>query len=157
MSEPQQPSVPPYAQPNHTYPAAAPAQPQAYPAAAGATPYPAQAPYARPEDSTENATARAAFIVALITLGIGLLTTLMLPLIHLSSGFDSLTTQLLSLASGVVALIGGAAALILGIVAARRPGAPVKAGIAIGIGAAGLLGLVFSWLSTLLYSFHGWF
>lgn len=157
MSEPQHPSVPPYAQPNHAQPAAQPAQPQAYPAASSASPYPPQAPYARPEGSAENGMARAALIVALITLGIGLLSALAMPLIHMSSGFDPIVIQLLSLISGFIALIGGATALVLGIVAARRPGSPVRAGIAIGIGASGLLGLAFSWLSTLFYRFYDFF
>ncbi|MEV7610533.1 hypothetical protein AB0N61_13715 [Microbacterium sp. NPDC089320] len=48
----------------------------------------------------------------------------------------------------VVAVVG----LILGVMSVRRPGSQILAGIAIGITAAQLVGIIISWVSNLFYA-----
>lgn len=175
MSEPQQPPVPPYAQPSpqpqaapqpptaQPYPPQQPPAPQQfppeqqYPAAPQQLPgYPGgYAPYAPTRPTASGAAlGRIALIVALVTFGLGLLGTFLYPLLYstmsLSSGFGY------ALVNGVVSFIvvvGSAVALVLGLAAIRRPGSPVLAGIAIGIAASELAGTAISWISSLFYNF----
>lgn len=151
MSEPQQPDLPPYAQPNHVYPGT--------PQPAQAQPYPPAQPYAQPYGQPPaavrpgNSLARVAFIVALIVLGIGLLLDLAGPIMLVASNFYNVGYQVLSLVGTAISLVGGGVALILGLIAARRPGSHALAGIAIGIGGAHVASALFGLLSTLIYSF----
>lgn len=146
---PQYPTPPQYqagqpqypAPPQHPYPATAqhpyPSAPQ-YPAAA--------------TDRTRNPLARTALVVAIATLALGVALSLMTPLLYRAVEYS---TTALGLVSGVTALItlgGSAAALILGIIASRRPGASLTAGIAIGIAGAQIAGILIGWLSSALYS-----
>jgi hypothetical protein len=50
-------------------------------------------------------------------------------------------------------LVGSVIALILGLIAIRRPGSPILAGIAIGIAASEIAATVISWISSLFYTF----
>lgn len=163
MSDPQQPDVPPYAQPNHAFPSAPPpaqpqahsypqaqpqhpAQPQAYPAAPT---YPAAA--AARGDGT-NRLGRVAFIVAVITLAVSLLMVLAMPFVYRAADFTPLVFGLYSTAIGAVEFAGSVAAIILGLISIRRPGPQLLAGIAIGISGAGILGLIVTWISSSFYS-----
>lgn len=99
--------------------------------------------------ASAGALGRVAFIVALVSLGIGLLVALSFPfLIRAVDYSSSLYGAVSAVGNGLVLLIA-IAALILGIVAVRRPGQQVLAGIAIGIAASEILGILVSWLSNL--------
>lgn len=177
MSEPQQPLVPPSAQPQHPAPPAPPAavplpaNPQ-YPAAQAPFPaqqypaqqnqaqqYPAQQyppsqpPYAAAPTSGSNPLVRVALIVALATLALGLLFSLLTPLLLRMLDFSSTSYGLISGLSGLIALVGSVTALILGIVAARRPGQRLLVGIALGIAGAQVATVLSSWISRLFYNF----
>lgn len=158
MSDLQQPPAQPHgtpdALPQGTPPAWAgqpfPASHVSIPAApAGAsTPFPAPAP---PASSLSGAPGRLAFVVALAALAIGLLTTLAFPLIVRTIDDTSAIGLLAGVANGLV-LIAAVVALIIGLIAVKRPGAQVLAGIAIGIAAAEILGILVSWMSNLLFA-----
>ena len=49
----------------------------------------------------------------------------------------------------IIAVVG----LILGLMSVRRPGPQILAGIAIGVTASQLAGIVISWVSNLFYAF----
>ena len=197
MSEPQQPPVPPSAQPNPASPPAPPAahlpaapqypsqpqgfppaQPQGYPAgqpqsyqpqsyqpqypvqphASGQPPY-GQKPYgqqphgpSRPS-GTGNSLARTAFIVALVVAADGALQILSQPFVLASFGYDAGNWEVFSFVFAVILFLGSAAALVLGLIAARRPGGHLLAGIAIGVGGIQLIGIVLGWISSLFYRF----
>lgn len=95
---------------------------------------------------------RAAFIVALVTLAIDVFLILARPFVYMSDRTYSLI-GLIEGASSVLTFLGYGAALVLGLIAARRPGPRLLAGIAIGISGAGLLTVVLSWLSSNFYGF----
>ncbi|WP_407359080.1 hypothetical protein LTA6_001492 [Microbacterium sp. LTA6] len=164
MSDPQQPPVSPYASGDHRYPPATP-QP-AYPPAPpqpgsplAGQPQPAHPTYpthptygAQPPAASGNALGRAAFLIALITFGIGLLGTLAIPLVY-TVGIGTVFVEIITSASGLISVIGYAAALVLGIVALRRPAPHILAGIAIGIAGSGVVGTAVAWIATLFYRF----
>ncbi|GAT71727.1 hypothetical protein [Microbacterium hydrocarbonoxydans] len=155
MSDPSQPPVPPYAsQPGPAYPPAEPQQPpiaQPYGSPPSAQAYPA-APAPR-QAGTGNGLARAAFLVALITMTVTLLMSLMLPFAYRAVDFDGVLLELYSGATGLISVAGSVVALILGITALRRPGSPLLAGIAIGIAGSSILGTVITWMSSLFFRF----
>lgn len=203
MSEPQQPPVPPSAQPNPAsspappaahlpaapqYPSQPqgfpPAQPQGYPAGQPQSPqpqspqpqsyqpqYPAQPQYpTQPQASgqppygqqphgqsrpsgTGNSLARTAFIVALVVAAVGALQILSQPFVLASFGYDAGNWGVFSFIFAVILFLGSAAALVLGLIAARRPGGHLLAGIAIGVGGIQLIGIVLGWISSLFYRF----
>lgn len=172
MSEPQQPPVPPYApQPGASQPPVAPhqqpvaphqqpvAQPygtppfaQPYGAASSAPAYPA-APGPRPAAGTGNGLGRIAFIVAVVTMAITLLMSLLLPFVYRAVDFGGAVFSLYNGAMGLIGIAGSVVALILGVAAIRRPGSPLLAGIAIGIAGSSVLGTIVSWMSTLFFGF----
>lgn len=195
MSEPQQPSVPPYGQPSP--------QPQAAPQPPAAQPYPPQQPTAQPQQPTAQpyppqqqpspldgalhgyppsgapyspaaqqyaaagypayapkpaasgqALGRTALIVALITFGIGLVATFLFPILYSTLGYSyGLSYGVFNGVTSFLVLVGSAIALVLGLIAIRRPGSPVLAGIAIGIAASEIAGTLISWISSLFYTF----
>lgn len=123
------------------------AQPGGYPATIGfSTPGYGAAPVA------SSTLGRTAFIIAMITAAIGMLFVLSNPFLIPSMGGGYGVYQLLSMARSVLGLILGALALILGIVAGRRHAQPVLAGIAIGVGALEVLGVLSSFFVALLYT-----
>ncbi|WP_149083806.1 MULTISPECIES: hypothetical protein [Microbacterium] len=142
----------------HVFPTAAPqafptAAPQPFPAASGPAPAAGAPPYGAPTPRSPGSTVgRAAFIVAAVTLAIDLLLILARPFVYMSDRTYSMI-GLIEGASGVLTFLGYAAALVLGLIAARRPGPRLLAGIAIGVSGAGLLMLALSWLSSNFYGF----
>ena len=163
MSEPQQPPLPPHVPGDHGYPPAAPQPayppahtPQAsypqpgYPQVGQAQPgYPA---YGTPASAAPgNPLGRAAFLIALITFGIGLLGTVAGPLLYFTTGFGAI--EIISGASGLITLLGYGTALVLGIIALRRAAPHLLAGIAIGIAGSGVVGTAVAWIATFLYRF----
>ena len=173
MSEPQQPPVPPSAQPSAAPPAppatsALPAEPQyptsgqhsAAPQYAAPQQYPAQPQYAaqpqypatsqHPAPRTGNALGRVALIIALLSVGMRLLTSLLYPLVYPGADW---TIGAFTVGTTGIALLGYLTAMVLGVIAARRPGPHLWAGIAIGLSAAYLITLVIEWASSMLYRF----
>lgn len=173
MSEPQQPSVPPYGQPNpyvaqppagQPQPAQQPYQQQPYPAATpgytqNPAPYGQQAfvgapqtyPGAAPSRPVSSANlGRTALIIALVGFGLGLLRSMMYPLMYPLIGHGPIwfTTMI-----DFVLLLVAVAALVVGLIAVRRPGPKVLAGIAIGIAAAQIASIVISGISNTFYYF----
>ena len=154
MSEPQQPA-PPYSGQQHPaqpYPGQQyPAQPhpgQQYPA----QPYPTSQPGAGAGASSGASLGRLAFIIALVSLGIGLVVTLTYPAIIRMSYDSTLIGAFGTIGNGLVFIVA-VVALILGLMAVRRPGSPVLGGIAIGISASAVVSIAVSWVSNLLYAF----
>ncbi len=154
---PAYPTAAPQAYPTapQAYPTAA---PQAYPASTQGYPvaqpgYPA---YAAPARTGGNGLGRAAFLIAVITFGINLLTTLARPFLYFSGGDYGYGYGVGSFLDGAVAVLSFLAygfALVLGIIAARRAAPHLFAGIAIGISGVGVLGVLFTWISTFFYRF----
>ena len=144
----------------HVFPTAAPqafptAAPQPYPTAPGSAPgsAPGVPPSGPPVPRTPgDSLGRAAFIVALVTLAIDVFLILARPFVYMSDRTYSMI-GLIEGASGVLTFIGYGAALVLGLIAARRPGSRLLAGIAVGVSGAGLLTVVLSWLSSNFYGF----
>lgn len=163
MSEPQQPPPPPHVPGDHGYPPAAPqpAYPPAHTPQAGypqpgypqvGQPQPGYPAYGTPAPAAPgNPLGRAAFLIALITFGIGLLGTVAVPLLYSTTGYGAI--EIITGASGLITLLGYGTALVLGIVGLRRPAPHVLAGIAIGIAGSGVVGTAVAWIATFLYRF----
>lgn len=141
MSEPQHPPVPPYAQPS--------GQPQ--PHAQG---YPGQQPsYGPPPRTTAGSSlGRVALIVALVSVALGLLQSLAFPFLVRTLDYSYAIGAVASVWNGLV-LVVAVVALILGIMAVRRPGQQVLAGVAIGIAATEIIGILVSYISNAFYAF----
>lgn len=127
-----------------------PAQPYGTPPAWGGQPHPPSvtAPETPPSG---RATGRIAFILALAALAIGFLTMLSFPLVVRLS-YDASAIGVFSAIGNGLVLIIAVVALILGLIAVKRSGSHVLAGIAIGVAAAEILGIVVSWMSNLFYA-----
>ncbi|MDF2561085.1 MAG: hypothetical protein K0R99_2531 [Microbacterium sp.] len=140
------------------YPTAAPAYPTAAPAAqaypAGAPGRPASWPAAPrvPSASAGNGLGRTAFVIAVVTLAVNLLSSIVRLLIY-TSDFGYGSAYAIDDAIGVISFFTYVVALVLGIIAARRPGPRLLAGIAIGIAGAGALGMIFSWVGIAFLRF----
>ncbi|MEZ7756794.1 hypothetical protein O5Y58_14860 [Microbacterium paraoxydans] len=140
------PTAPPQALPTAS-PQPSPTAPGFVPGSAGIPPYGTPAPRA-----SGDGLGRAAFTVALVTLVIDLFLILARPFVYMSDRTYSMI-GLIEGASGILTFLGYGAALVLGLIAARRPGPRLLAGIAVGISGAGLLTMVLSWLSSNFYGF----
>lgn len=172
-ADPQYPAAPPYGQ---QAPQQAPAygqqqaQPYGQAAPQGAYPHPGAASYAATQQpaygaspaparaaGSSNTLARVAFIIALAVAAIGALQVLIQPFLLSSigyySGYGDGGYGIFTLLFGVVTFLASAAALVLGLIAVRRPGGQVFAGVAIGVGGVQLLGIVLGWISSLFYAF----
>lgn len=162
MSEPHQPPAQPYGAPPQ-FPGTAP-QPRAgaqYPTASPGT-YPGSSsglhpgahsdPHSgsgHPAPASGGSLGRVAFIIALVALGIGLLITLSFPVtVRLLS--DTSAIGAFSAIGNLIVLVAAVVALILGLMSVRRPGQQILAGIAIGISASAIAGIVMSWISNLV-------
>ena len=131
------------------YPAAA----QAYPVAAPGLPggYPPYAPVA-PTTRAGNPLGRVAFVIALVTLVVNLLSTLARPYFYtMNTGYEAIIV--LDNVIGIISFFVYAIALVLGVIAVRRPGSQALAGIGIGIAGAGMLGLAFTLVTLTFYRF----
>lgn len=93
---------------------------------------------------------RVALIIALLSAGMRLLTSLLYPLVYPGADW---TIGAFTVGATGIALLGYITALVLGVIAARRPGPHLWAGIAIGLSAAYLITLVIEWASSMLYRF----
>ncbi|WP_336641608.1 hypothetical protein [Microbacterium sp. USHLN272] len=172
-ADPQYPAAPPYGQ---QAPQQAPAygqqqaQPYGQAAPQGAYPHPGAASYAATQQpaygaspaparaaGSSNTLARVAFIIALAVAAIGALQVLIQPFLLSSigyySGYGDGGYGIFTLLFGVVTFLASAAALVLGLIAVRRPGGQVFAGVAIGVGGVQLLGIILGWISSLFYAF----
>lgn len=121
-------------------------QPSPYPHSPQASPPPGP-----PAAAPGSPLGRVAFIVALVVVGANILVTLVQPIVLRATGFTAFGAW--TLGTRLVLLLGAAAALVLGLIALRRPGTKVLPGIAVGVGGAAVAGILFSWASSLLYSF----
>lgn len=147
-SQPAQPSQPPQPPPQPDT-----GQPYGGQAYAG-HPYPAQ-PHPEPQRAASSGSSglgRLAFLLAAISLGIGLLVTLSFPLMYRMMDDPSAIGAFGAVGNGLVLIIA-VVGLILGLMSVRRPGPQVLAGIAIGVTASQLAGIVISWVSNLFYAF----
>ncbi|MGO4488899.1 hypothetical protein [Microbacterium sp. 2RAF4] len=156
MSEPQHPSGPPtpHLPATPQYPAAsqnsaapqspaAPQYPQATLPSYGAAPHPAD---------TGNPLGRVAFLIAVIAFAVNLVISLTAPFAYFAADGYGWYNALSGLV-GVVSLVAYVLAFILGLVAVRRPGPHLLAGIAIGIAGVGAIGMATTWMSSLFYQF----
>lgn len=110
----------------------------------------AQAGYgAAPADGTLG---RTALIIAAVALATGVVFSLLTPALISGAYTNPWLFQTISAVRSVVAMLLAAAGLILGILAVRRRSQPVLGGIAIGIGAAEILGTLAAFLSSFLYA-----
>lgn len=172
MSDPQQSPVPPYAQsagqpPQPAYPpqpttSGAPAPSAQHYYQGGAQPpqpHYAQPQYGQPAyasatsgPTASNTPGRIGFIVGLVGLALSLLTNIIIQIMIRSAGY-----QLIGLVSGalsVITFLAALTALVLGIIGLRRAGEPHGlAGIATGLGGAGVVGAGFSFILNAVSSF----
>lgn len=135
---PQQQAQPHQAQPQYT-------QPQYAQAQYGQTQYAQPGHAGASSPASSNAPGRIGFIIGLIGLAVGLLSNVIVQIMIRSADY-----ALIGLVSGgfsVVAFLASLAALIFGIVGLRRVGAPHGlAGIATGLGGAGVIGAGFAFI-----------
>ncbi|HCS60832.1 MAG TPA: hypothetical protein DIW46_05440 [Microbacterium sp.] len=153
MSDPQQPPLPPYAS-NVPQPAqhggGYPAQPAQHPQ---------QAPYASASPSPAggtNTAGRIGFFIGLGGLVVGLLTSTIVQVLirSFSSGFDYSMVSVVSGFGSFLAFIASVCALVFGLIGIRKVGAPhAQAGIATGLGIAGVVSGIFSFLLTVTAGF----
>jgi hypothetical protein len=86
-----------------------------------------------------------------VSLGLSLVVSVSYPLIY-RWAYDAVAIGAFgTIGNGLIFLVA-LAALLLGIVGARRPGSKLLPGIAIGITAAQLAGILVSWVSNLFYA-----
>lgn len=114
---------------------------------AGQQPYGGQPYYSASTapSGSGNSAGKIGFIVGLVSLGLSLLIPLIMQFLYRSDGWQA--AQILNGANLFISLIGSAAALVLGIIGLRRRGAPHgMAGIAVGLGIAGVAGALVSML-----------
>lgn len=104
-----------------------------------------------PPYASTNAVGRAGLILGVAALGASLITSVAVQFMVRSNGY-----AMISVVSGIgsfLALIAAAAALVLGIIGLRKVGFPHgEAGIATGLGIAGVVGGVFSFLLNFMAS-----
>ena len=132
-----------------SYPAA-----QSYPSAQQypGQQYPGQSYPGAPTKAPGNGLGRLAFILSLASLAIGFLVALAFPVI-IRTLQDTYAIGLVSAIGNGLVLVVAIVALILGLMAVRRPGSPIFAGIAIGVAATQIAEIVISWVSNLFYAF----
>ena len=153
---PQYPATPGYPAAPQAYPTAAPVYPsaaQGYPVAVPGAPvgYPPFAP-AAPTTRAGNPLGRVAFVIALVTLAVNLLSSLARPFFYtMSVGFEAVIV--LDNVIGIISFFVYGIALVLGVIAVRRAGSQALAGIAIGVAGAGMLGLAFTLVTMTFYRF----
>lgn len=123
------------------YPGGVPGQPAPWPAVPGA-----------PTAVAGKGLGRTAFVIALVTLAVNLVSSIVRLLIY-TSDFGYGAAYAIDDAIGVISFFAYAVALVLGIIAARRPGPRLLTGIAIGIAGAGALGMIFSWVGIAFLRF----
>ena len=171
MSEPQRPSDPPAphlpASPQYPTTSQNPAAPQnpspQYPAPQYPAPQNPAAPqhppaplpsYGAPQHpaDTGNPLGRVAFLIAVIAFAVNLVISLTAPFAYFAADGYGWYNALSGLV-GVVSLVAYVLAFILGLVAVRRPGPHLLAGIAIGIAGVGAIGMATTWMSSLFYQF----
>lgn len=114
--------------------------------------YPGQQYPGAPAKAPGSGLGRLAFILALASLAVGFVVALAFPVI-VRTLQDTYAIGLVSAMGNGLVLVVAIVALILGLMAVRRPGSPILAGIAIGIAATQIAGIVISWVSNLFYAF----
>lgn len=154
MSDPQHHSVPPYisstGQPGQPpYATGVPAIPPAgYPLGT----HPAQPTYAASTAApATNGPGRIGFVIGLISLAVGLFSSVIVQSMYLMGAWD--TAPIINGLSLFLTFAGSVLALVFGLIALRRQGvAHGQAGIAVGLGIAGVAAA----LMSVLYSAFGW-
>lgn len=137
MTDPQQTPPPPYAAVRPQQPAYAPT-PNAH--APGAT----------------NPAGKIGFIIGLVSLVVSLLTSVIVQVMIRTNSYMVIST--VSAIGSLIAFAASLAALILGIVGLRKPGLPHGlAGIATGLGIAGVVSGVFTFLLNTVHTLFGYF
>lgn len=151
MSEPQQPPAQqhPDQPPQGQFRGQPPHGGQSYPSGQQ---YPGQQYPGAPAKTPGSGLGRLAFILSLASLAVGFVVALAFPVI-VRTLQDTYAIGLVSAVGNGLVLVVAIVALILGLVAVRRPGSPILAGIAIGIAATQIAGIVISWVSNLFYAF----
>lgn len=151
MSEPQQPPAQqhPDQPPQGQFRGQPPHGGQSYPSGQQ---YPGQQYPGAPAKTPGSGLGRLAFILALASLAVGFVVALAFPVI-VRTLQDTYAIGLVSAMGNGLVLVVAIVALILGLMAVRRPGSPILAGIAIGIAATQIAGIVISWVSNLFYAF----
>lgn len=167
MSDPQQPQVPPYApqMPPQGFPDQPhrPAHPAQSPSAQHAAPrQPAQgyvlngqSIQSAPSGSNANPAGRTGLILGFVALAISLVTSILVQVTIRAADYSMFGAYSVVNGIGSLLALGAAvAALILGLIGIRRVGAPhAAAGVAVGIGIAQIISILFGWLSTVVGSF----
>jgi hypothetical protein len=124
-----------------SHPTGAPGYPASWPAAPGAA-----------TTAAVSSLGRTAFVIAVVALAVTLISSIVQLLVY-TSDFGYGSAYAIDEAIGVISLFAYVVALVLGIIAARRPGPRLLAGIAIGIAGAGALGMIFSWVGIAFLRF----
>ena len=141
----------PNAQPGQPY--AQPGQPYAQPGQPYGTPYPTAGAGTPGSPKGANPVGRTAFLVAVLSVGFGLVSQLLLQFLYANSIIDWMATGAVPSILNFLVFVGAATGLVLGIAALRRPGPHLLAAIAIGISVNTVLGTLASGLSSVFYNF----
>jgi hypothetical protein len=141
----------PYGAPGQQYPQAPQLPSQQYPQPPLQPGRPYGAPALPGSTAGGNSLGRIAFIVALASLLVSTLAQLASPFLYSGGSFE--VAGAISSVVNIVVVAACAAALVLGLVALRRPAPHLLAAIAIGIGGAGLVVRVVSWVSNQFFYF----
>jgi len=109
-------------------------------------------PYGAP--STSGGLGRTAFILGLATIAAGLVGLIVSRLVLAALDYSTYSILgVVTVITGMLVFALSAATLITGLIAIRRPGPKLLAGIAVGIGATEVAGSVITFIANLLYSF----
>ncbi|GAA1228844.1 hypothetical protein GCM10009588_01800 [Microbacterium phyllosphaerae] len=141
----------PYAQPGQPY--AQPGQPYAQPGQPYGTPHPTAGSGTPGSPKGANPLGRTAFLVAVLSVGFGLVSQLLLQFLYANSIIDWIAMGAVPSILNFLVFVGAATGIVLGIAALRRPAPHLLAAIAIGLAVNTVLGTLASGLSSVFYNF----
>lgn len=132
---------------------AQPGQPYAQPGQPYGTPYPTVGTGTPGSPKGANPVGRTAFLVAVLSVGFGLVSQLLLQFFYANSIIDWMAMGAVPSILNFLVFVGAATGLVLGIAALRRPAPHLLAAIAIGLAVNTVLGTLASGLSSVFYNF----
>ncbi|WP_449409170.1 hypothetical protein [Microbacterium maritypicum] len=108
--------------------------------------------YPAATDARPGAPGRIAFILALVSVAVSMLLALSFPLVARAFAYSATSIGSVTAVGNILVLIVAIVALVFSLMAVRRPGQQILAGIALGIAASEIVGIVFAWMSNLVFS-----
>ncbi|MFJ4223176.1 hypothetical protein [Microbacterium sp. NPDC089695] len=99
-----------------------------------------------------GAPGRIAFILALVSVAMSVLLALSFPLVVRAFAYSATSIGSVTAVGNILVLAVAIVALVFALMAVRRPGQQILAGIALGIAASEIVGIVVAGLSNLVFS-----